>query len=378
MEKLNWIKKVALPYIAIIALSGGAFNLARAFHVLDASSLGYIAGIALCVATVVALASYWDIEINLGKHATIWGLFFGVVLGIVGFAWEMHESQHEAKVAVIVAKNPEIGGLLAEKQAREEQQFVLGADDEELMLSETRQVARHEVASQLADDIRAGNGEDVKAWKEQQRQAMLAPKSSGLIDLTRHGIVIEEGPDSSSEPPKSFSEDLLSVPWWQAGIFLFFTFVVMTVATWLIVTSFINTIFGKGVKEVKEGLEGWKWFRAWGWYIFDRFIVRWSGKFAAVALVVYVIVATRSWYFPAEPLPGSVMWETMHEETRSTQVGAAATAGVNAPKSVAARENTRANKGRVDCRAEKARIEAIQIKYGSTVFSRAGLSQMCD
>lgn len=371
MEKLNWIKKVALPYIAIIALSGGAFNLARAFHVLDASSLGYVAGIAVCVVAVVALSQYWNIEINFGKHATIWGLFFGVVLGIVGFAWEMYESQHEAKVAAIVAQNSEIAGQYADKLAREDQQYVLGGDDADLVVSEAVRDAKLATAVKLADDLRAGNGTDVDAWKQ-----IAEPR--GLIGWTEQKILVDgESTNLSSDAQKSFAEDLLSVPWWQAAIFLFFTFVVMSVATWLIITSFINTIFGKWVDKVKEGLEGWKWFRAWGWYIFDRFIVRWSGKFAAVALVIYVIVATRAWYFPESPLPGSVMWETMHQAAKPTQVGATTTAGVNKPKVVAARESANAN-NKAACKKEKARIEAIQIKYGSTVFSRAGLSQMCD
>lgn len=289
--------------------------------------VGVEAGLLVLILLVIATSK--DLEI--GRKIISWGSLVGVILLTISMGWITYLSQREAKIADIVAQDPVIAGQYAEQITRENQLFVLGANDAELVIGEAVREAELKKAEQFADNIHNGNGAGVEVLKENKTASALR-----LIGWTSE-LVIEGKPAGAQ---KSFAEDLLSVPWWQAGIFLFFTFVVMTVATWLIVTSFINTIFGKGMKEVKEGLEGWKWLRAWIWYLFDRFIVRWSGKFAAVALVVYVIVASRSWYFPESPLPGSVMWESAQQqlaaqvaqESKSLALPTPKTAAVVAPK----------------------------------------------
>ncbi len=269
---------------------------------------GWIIGLeaAFLASAIILIATSKDLET--GRQIASWGALVGTIIIPIAMGWMAYQSQQEAAVAEIVAHDSEIAALHAQQVASENKKTVLGADDAALTVEAAKQEAASVAAAKLADDIRASNGTDVQAWNQSQRQAMLAPEPKGLIGWAKQKIGIEDGAPTDGAH-RSFVEDLDSVAWWQAGFFL--VFIVLGfggIATWLVVTSFINTIFGKGVERPEKGLKGWAFVGAWSWYVFERFLVRWVGKFAAVALVIYAIVGTRGWYFPDHPMPNSVLF----------------------------------------------------------------------
>lgn len=368
-------KKIFGGILAGSLIAVGGFVALMVLGLGPLAAAAYIGGLAVAVGLTYGLALLggfdpkWGIKIAYGA-----GFAVTTLIPIAAVVSVLQAREAAEREEILANQDQQTVTLYGEAQKLAGRETVLGGEDATLIAEEAKRAQALIEAQQLAADLAAGQGEDVKAWKEAERRRLIA-QPRGLIGWAKQKVGIEDAPANASTSPKSFAEDLLSVPWWQATFFL--VFIVMGaggIGTWLVVTSFVNTILGKGVDKVKEGLEDWKYVRAWAWYIFDRFVVRWAGKFAAVAMVIYVVVATRAWYFPDHPLPGSAMWRAQQTVAAAQTTPAPVVTPPVVEEETSPRRKRNGGSTKKGCNPETvAFLRGLEAGSGSDQYTRAGL-----